>query len=309
MVDDSTPTYLIRVEKIIEEERNRIHSYLNLITESKLFHVLDTVLIESKLTILIDKEGSGLRVLLQNDRLEDIMRMFTLFNRLKGGIGVNMMADILREYIIQLGNDIILERKMKLDTLAVQKASASATPAAAAAPEGSSKGKEKAGAPAGGAAAAAGEKLNSEKESYLIDIQYLKDVMAIHEKYLTLIKNSLQNHPSFHKSIKDSFTTLLNKDIMSKEINNIQILNLFCDNILKTNSYEKIPSENEIEIYLEKMVQLFTYLTDKDLFNEIYRNLLAKRLLSQRSSSDDMERLVNDFEIEIKMWLTIHFKD
>lgn len=37
---------------------------------------------------------------------------------------------------------------------------------------------------------------------------------------------------------------------------------------------------------------MFSYLTDKDLFAEIYRNQLAKRLLNQRSASDDMEKLM-----------------
>ena len=48
----------------------------------------------------------------------------------------------------------------------------------------------------------------------------------------------------------------------------------------------------QVEEYLGKVVQLFSYLTDKDLFAEIYRNQLAKRLLNQRSASDDMERLM-----------------
>lgn len=43
---------------------------------------------------------------------------------------------------------------------------------------------------------------------------------------------------------------------------------------------------------LEKVVQLFSYLTDKDMFAELYRNQLAKRLLNQRSASDEMERLM-----------------
>lgn len=289
IINDTTPIYLIRIEKIIDNERNRIHSYLNLITESKLFHVLDNVLIETKLTILIDKEGSGLRILLQNDRLEDIIRMFHLFHRIKGGLGVNMMAEVLRDYIIQLGNDIILERKLKLDTLNAQKENTTTTATSTATGTGPAASGEGKG---GGATSTStpNEKLNSEKEMYLIDVQYLKDLMNIHDKYLNIIKSHLQNHSSFHKSIKDSFINILNHD-MSK-INNIQILNTFCDNILKKDSYEKITSENEIEIFLEKLVQLFTYLTDKDLFNEIYRNLLAKRLLSQRSSSDDMERLM-----------------
>lgn len=48
----------------------------------------------------------------------------------------------------------------------------------------------------------------------------------------------------------------------------------------------------QVEEYLAKVVQLFSYLTDKDLFAEIYRNQLARRLLNSRSASDDMERLM-----------------
>lgn len=48
----------------------------------------------------------------------------------------------------------------------------------------------------------------------------------------------------------------------------------------------------KVEEYLAKVVQLFSYLTDKDLFAEIYRNQLARRLLNSRSASDDMERLM-----------------
>ncbi|EWM26521.1 cullin protein 1 [Nannochloropsis gaditana] len=43
---------------------------------------------------------------------------------------------------------------------------------------------------------------------------------------------------------------------------------------------------------MHDVVNLFTYLTDKDLFAEIYRNQLAKRLLNARSSSDDWEKLM-----------------
>jgi cullin 1 len=35
---------------------------------------------------------------------------------------------------------------------------------------------------------------------------------------------------------------------------------------------------------------LFSYLNDKDLFSDIYRNLLAKRLLNQKSANDDAEK-------------------
>ena len=41
---------------------------------------------------------------------------------------------------------------------------------------------------------------------------------------------------------------------------------------------------------LEKVVQLFSFLQDKDMFNEYYRKALAKRLLNDKSASDELER-------------------
>ena len=41
-------------------------------------------------------------------------------------------------------------------------------------------------------------------------------------------------------------------------------------------------TDSEIEVQLEKVVLLFGYIVDKDLFGEIYRQQLAKRLLNQK---------------------------
>ena len=60
-----------------------------------------------------------------------------------------------------------------------------------------------------------------------------------------------------------------------------------------------------MEEYLEKTVQMFSYLTDKDLFAEIYRNQLAKRLLNQRSASDEMERLMIG-KLKLRLGLTVN---
>lgn len=48
--------------------------------------------------------------------------------------------------------------------------------------------------------------------------------------------------------------------------------------------------EGEIDTILDKIVMLFSYLSDKDMFAEFYRKQLAKRLLLNRSASDDDER-------------------
>lgn len=47
-----------------------------------------------------------------------------------------------------------------------------------------------------------------------------------------------------------------------------------------------------IEESLDKVVKLLAYISDKDLFAEFYRKRLSKRLLQDRSASDDLERTV-----------------
>ena len=54
---------------------------------------------------------------------------------------------------------------------------------------------------------------------------------------------------------------------------------------------EKLTDE-AIEDTLEKVVKLLAYISDKDLFAEFYRKKLARRLLQERSSSDEHERSI-----------------
>lgn len=49
-------------------------------------------------------------------------------------------------------------------------------------------------------------------------------------------------------------------------------------------------SEQEIENVLDKSMVLFRFLEEKDVFERYYKQHLAKRLLLNRSVSDDSEK-------------------
>lgn len=49
-------------------------------------------------------------------------------------------------------------------------------------------------------------------------------------------------------------------------------------------------SEQEIETILDKTMVLFRYLLEKDVFERYYKAHLAKRLLLNKSVSDDSEK-------------------
>lgn len=49
-------------------------------------------------------------------------------------------------------------------------------------------------------------------------------------------------------------------------------------------------NEAETTDKLDKVIQIFRYLQDKDIFEGFYKTSLAKRLLDQRSVSEDAEK-------------------
>lgn len=67
-----------------------------------------------------------------------------------------------------------------------------------------------------------------------------------------------------------------------------EYLSLYVDNLLR--SEVKGSAEEEVEATLDKVVMLFRFLQEKDVFEKYYKQHLAKRLLSGRVVSDDSER-------------------
>eukprot|EP00606_Chrysophyceae_sp_TOSAG23-5_P001548 GSChrysophyteH2.ASY1.ANO1.1459.1 assembled CDS len=117
------------------------------------------------------------------------------------------------------------------------------------------------------------------------DPEFIKDLIAIHDRYLDIITRLFNNNNLFQKALKDAFSDIVNRDI--GKFKTADLMSSFCDRILK--GREKL-SDTEADFLLDQTVQIFTYLNDKDVFAEIYRNQLSKRLLSQKSVSDEMEK-------------------
>jgi cullin 1 len=275
---DPLPIYLRKAEKFMEEEKARVTNYLNSETEAKLMKVFDQEILEKRQSVLLEKEGSGCKVMLSNDLYDDLARLFRLFSRLPDSL--TPIADIFRQHVIDCGEEKIDQRMSRLErgssAVASDKASASASATSKAAAK---EGGEKEGAKEGG------EKENVTND----DPQFIRDLLSVHEKYIKVVNEQFSGHASFQKALKDAFVDIVNRDV--GKVKTADLMGAFCDRLLKAGSGEKL-SDSEIEDNLERCVQLFSYLTDKDLFGEIYRNLLAKRLLNQRSASDDMERLM-----------------
>jgi len=119
------------------------------------------------------------------------------------------------------------------------------------------------------------------------DAWFITSILDLHEKYRALIQMQFQGSNHFQKALKVAFESIINEDIGKQS--NAELLSTYADSVLKSGGEEKL-TDSQIEDVLEKVVSLFSFLTDKDVFADVYRNHLAKRLLNQRSVSPFAEK-------------------
>ncbi|KMQ95849.1 cullin-3-like isoform x1 protein [Lasius niger] len=109
------------------------------------------------------------------------------------------------------------------------------------------------------------------------DLGYLKD------RFDHFLHYSFNNDKNYKQMIASDFEYFLNLNPKSPEY-----LSLFIDDKLKKGV--KGMTEQEIEGILDKTMVLFRFLQEKDVFERYYKQHLAKRLLLNKSVSDDSEK-------------------
>ena len=118
--------------------------------------------------------------------------------------------------------------------------------------------------------------------------QLVEKLVELLDKYIYMVKNCFQNNVYFERSRHTSFEAFINKNRDTNKINMSEVLAVYTDIVLRKGGM-KI-EESKQEEYLEKIVKLFTHLIDKDIFIEVYRSYLAKRLLIEKSQSIELEK-------------------
>lgn len=124
------------------------------------------------------------------------------------------------------------------------------------------------------------------KQEALGDPTFIQTLLDLHDRFKGIVQECFSQDSLFQKSLKEAFEVFINRDIGKYSF--AALMSSFCDRILKK-SGERL-SDDQVENLLAKMVELFSFLSDKDLFAEIYRNQLSKRLLYETSASDDAEK-------------------
>ena len=117
-------------------------------------------------------------------------------------------------------------------------------------------------------------------------VLFVQKMIEFKTKFDIIIKECYNDEKRFHKKLKESFENFMNKDDKCASY-----LAAYIDDLLKSFNTKGM-SETEVDEQFNKVMTLFKYINDKDIFEGMYRNHFSKRLLNNKSASDDLEKLM-----------------
>ncbi|KAJ4960622.1 hypothetical protein NE237_020532 [Protea cynaroides] len=128
-----------------------------------------------------------------------------------------------------------------------------------------------------------GKQLVTDPERLRDPVDFVQRLLDEKDKHDKIISLAFNNDKTFQNALNSSFEYFINLNPRSPEF-----ISLFVDDKLRKGL--KGVSEEDVEIVLDKVMMLFRYLQEKDVFEKYYKQHLAKRLLSGKTVSDDAER-------------------
>ncbi|XP_059648855.1 cullin-3A [Cornus florida] len=128
-----------------------------------------------------------------------------------------------------------------------------------------------------------GKQLVTDPERLKDPVDFVQCLLDEKDKYDKIINLAFNNDKTFQNALNSSFEFFINLNSRSPEF-----ISLFVDDKLRKGL--KGVSEEDVEVVLDKVMMLFRYLQEKDVFEKYYKQHLAKRLLSGKTVSDDAER-------------------
>ncbi|KAE8682398.1 Cullin-3 [Hibiscus syriacus] len=128
-----------------------------------------------------------------------------------------------------------------------------------------------------------GKQLVTDPERLKDPVDFVQHLLDLKDKYDKIINLAFSNDKTFQNALNSSFEYFINLNSRSPEY-----ISLFVDDKLRKGL--RGITEEDVEVVLDKVMMLFRYLQEKDVFEKYYKQHLAKRLLSGKTVSEDAER-------------------
>jgi len=116
---------------------------------------------------------------------------------------------------------------------------------------------------------------------------FLQSLLSLHDRYHDLVVNCFDKNADLQKAVKEAFEVFVNQQV--GKCSTAELFANYCDSLLSSSGFGSRLNEEELEDHLEKFCNLFNYLSEKDVFQGFALKQLAKRLLLEKSHSEDAE--------------------
>ena len=110
-------------------------------------------------------------------------------------------------------------------------------------------------------------------------------LIELRERLIEIWTRSMNKDQNIDLTIKFAFEKIVNHDQRVAKA-----LVIYLDEMFKKDF--KTITEVDLNDRVDKIIQIFRYLNEKDVFEGFYKNSFAKRLLEQRHVNDEVERVI-----------------
>ncbi|RXH84317.1 hypothetical protein DVH24_027216 [Malus domestica] len=101
----NTSCGIIQAEECLKREKERVNNYLHSSSEQKLVEKVQHELLIVYSTQLLEKEGSGCRAMLRLDKVDDLSRIFRLYNKIPKGL--DPVSLVFKQHITAEGTALV----------------------------------------------------------------------------------------------------------------------------------------------------------------------------------------------------------
>lgn len=267
------PEYMTKVTRRLAEESERLTNYLATETEPKLRAILEQQLLTTHIRTLIDMEHTGILALYRsfqpNIHGNDVEMASSAGSvsasalLLSGGGGGGSSAAVgganastiedLKRFFLLFGR-VVPCFAIIYETL----------------------GKE---------IVRRGQEILSSQETARDPVAFVKDVLHLKDQYDGIVQLAYRHDKRLEAKVKEAFKSFINNDHRTAAH-----LSAYLDDFFRK-AMQGL-SETDINTQLDKVIVIFRFLSDKDVFEDYYNKALSKRLLGQKTVADDQEKLM-----------------
>jgi len=259
----SCSSYLKDAEDCLGFEGKIVKDYLAGNSWNRLRKCVESELLRQHQSALLNMD-SGCMVMLCNNQKDDLIRLYNLYRHIEFALGP--IVKIFKDHLCSEG------AKVLGDPSSTARDSSNITISNADDDSGKLP-------------------LGTSSSSSVLNVGFTASVIRLlnlHDRAISFVENCFNHDKAFRDAVKETFEAYCNRSLGSIG-SGTDLLACYNDDLLRQGRKSGHCDES-IKIKLDKVSQLLTYLNDKDVFAELYRKLLSRRLLDQRKWNEELEK-------------------